>query len=535
MFLIASRLLGHYGFSNKQKNLINMSLFRSAFTVGGFTLCSRILGYTRDILIASVLGAGFLADAFFVAFRLPNFFRTLSAEGAFNAAFVPLFAGKLEEKGKDNAVSFASHVLSFMFFILLCLTILMQIFMPAVMHILAPGFLDDPDKFDVTVHFGRIVFPYLLFISLMSLFSGVLNSFGKFAVAASAPIWLNICCIFALLFVAKYTQTPAHALSWAVMISGIIQFLWVAFAAYKNGARIHLGFPKMDKDVKILLKRMVPGIIGGGVTQINLWINTVIATTMAGAVSYLYYADRLVQFPLAIIGTAMGTALLPMLSRQIRGKKLDDAIATQNRALEIVMIFTIPAAIALIIIAEPLISVMFERGAFGIEETKATSLALMAYALGLPAFVMIKIFAPSFFANGDTKTPVKIAAICLVTNVSISLLLIGSIGHVGLAIATSVSSWLNTSLLCGILIKRGLYKIDGQLNTRLFKVLLSALAMGIVLYYFESLISANMQETFMQKFMGIIGLISSGLISFFVVAYVLKCVRPSDVKRLLRG
>ncbi|PIR39019.1 MAG: murein biosynthesis integral membrane protein MurJ [Alphaproteobacteria bacterium CG11_big_fil_rev_8_21_14_0_20_39_49] len=512
-----------------------MSLFKSAFTVGSFTLCSRILGYIRDILIASVLGAGFLADAFFVAFRLPNFFRTLSAEGAFNAAFVPLFAGKLEEKGKDEAVSFASHVLSFMFFILLCLTIIMQIFMPAVMHVLAPGFLDDAEKFDVTVQFGRIVFPYLLFISLMSLFSGVLNSFGKFAVAASAPIWLNICCIFALLVVAKYTDTPAHALAWAVMVSGVIQFLWVAVAAYKNGARIYLSLPKLDDDVKILLKRMVPGIIGGGVTQINLWINTVIATTMAGAVSYLYYADRLVQFPLAIIGTAMGTALLPVLSRQIKGKKLDEAINTQNRALEIVMIFTIPAAVALIIIAEPLISVMFERGKFGAEETKATSAALIAYAVGLPAFVMIKIFLPSFFANGDTKTPVKIAAICLVANVTISLILIRYIGHVGLAVATSFSSWLNTSLLCGILIKRGIYKADSSLNIRLLKVSLSSAVMGVMLFYMQGFMGSYLSGMFMQKFIALSGLIISGVVAFFVVSYITKCVRPSDFRRLLKG
>jgi len=512
-----------------------MSLFKSAFTVGGFTLCSRILGYIRDILIASVLGASFLADAFFVAFRLPNFFRTLSAEGAFNAAFVPLFAGKLEEKGKEEAISFASHVLSFMFFILLCLTIIMQIFMPAVMHVLAPGFLGDPEKFDITVQFGRIVFPYLLFISMMSLFSGILNSLGKFAIAASAPIWLNICCIFSLLVVAKYTDTPAHALSYAVMASGVIQFLWVAVAAYKNGARVHLSMPRLDNDVKTLLKRMVPGIIGGGVTQINLWINTVIATTMASAVSYLYYADRLVQFPLAIIGTAMGTALLPLLSRQIKSKKQDDAINTQNRALEIVMIFTIPAAVALMIIAEPLISVMFERGKFGPEETAATASALMAYAIGLPAFVMIKIFAPSYFANGDTKTPVKIAIVCLIVNVTISLLLIKHIGHIGLAIATSVSSWLNTFLLCGILIKRGLYKADKQLNLRLLKVILSACLMGFVLWYLQSSLDSYLSGIFIQKLVAVSSLIIAGMATFFITSYITKCVRPSDLRRLIKG
>jgi putative peptidoglycan lipid II flippase len=511
-----------------------MSLFKSAFTVGSFTLCSRILGYIRDILIAATLGATFIADAFFVAFRLPNFFRTLSAEGAFNSAFVPLFAGKLQSEGKSKAIAFAGHVLSFMAAILLIITILMQLFMPAIMSVLAPGFIDHPEKFDLTVHFGRIVFPYLLFISLMSLFSGVLNSFGKFAAAAAAPIWLNLCAIFALTVLAKYTTEPAYVLSWAVVVSGLIQLIWVATIAYKNGITLNISMPKMDKDVKLLLKRMVPGIIGGGVTQINLWINTVIATTMAGAVSYLYYADRLVQFPLSIIGTAMGTALLPTLSKQIIGKKFKEAVETQNNALEMVMISTIPAAVALFIIAEPLISVMFERGKFTSYETHATATALMAYSFGLPAFVMVKIFVPGFFANGDTKTPVIIAGMCLLLNVTLSLILIRFMGHTGLAIATSVSAWLNTGLLCAILIKRRLYYADKSLNKRLIKVVISSLLMGVLLYYMQQGLAQYLRADFTMKSLAVLALIITGMASYILIANLTGATKVADIRRLLK-
>lgn len=491
---------------------------------------SRILGYTRDILIASSLGASLMADAFFVAFRLPNFFRTLSAEGAFNAAFVPLFSSKLAADGQKKAVDFAEHVFSFMFAVLLILTILMQIFMPAIIHILAPGFTDNPEKFDTTVALARITFPYLVFISIVSLFSGILNSMGKFAAAASAPIWLNAVMILFLLFLSEFTGTPAHALSYGVMVAGIVQMLWLMVAAANNGIKLRLRKPEIDKDVKTLLKRMVPGILGGGVTQINLWVNTVIATTMASAVSYLYYADRLVQFPLAIVGTAMGTALLPMLSRHMKKSETDQAIFAQNRALEIVMLFTIPSAIAFMVIAEPLISVMFERGKFGPEETAATSAALIAYAFGLPAFVMIKIFAPVFFSTGDTKTPVKIAVICLIANVTVSLILIRYIDYVGLAVSTSFTAWLNCSLLCCLLTKRGLYKIDQKLRTRLPRVILSSIIMGLALFYLKPLLAVYFAGSSFYKIMALLGLIFSGMLTFFIVAYTSGAFRFSDLR-----
>ncbi|MDB2415232.1 murein biosynthesis integral membrane protein MurJ, partial [Rickettsiales bacterium] len=432
-----------------------MSLMKSAFTVGSFTLISRIFGYIRDILIASHLGAGFLADAFFVAFRLPNLFRQLSAEGAFSNAFIPMFAGKLEKEGQKHALEFAGHILSLMLIILSALTIFMILFMPAIMHVLAPGFVDNPEQFATIVQFGRIIFVYIIFISVSALLGGILNSMGRFAAFASVPIIFNVILILTLIFHGGITQNAAISLIWGVVIAGIFQLSWMMIFMIRANVRLKLKKPKIYDDVKTLMRRMVPGLIGGGVTQANLWINTIIATFMPGAVSYLYYADRLVQFPLAIIGTAIGTALLPLLSKQIKSGGAD-AIKTQNQALSAVLLLSIPAAFALITISEPLIRIMFERGQFSALETTATAKALMAYSLGLPAFMLIKIFAPNFFARGDTKTPLKIAIICLFANVILSISLMQIIGHVGMAIATSLSSWLNASLLIFILIKKGL-------------------------------------------------------------------------------
>ncbi len=312
-----------------------MSLFRSAFTVSGFTLGSRILGYVRDVMIAAYAGAGPLTDAFFVAFRLPNFFRQISAEGAFNAAFVPLFSGKLSVEGKEKAIEFAQKSMGLMFMVLLVVVVLVEWCMPAVMLLLAPGFADDAAQFELVVLLGRIMFPYLLFISLVALCCGVMQSFGRFAVAAAVPMLLSSSMIVGLFFFSTKTQTPVHAMAYAVFVAGILQWFVMLLALKRVGLSLSLKLPKLDQEIKTLLKRMGPGIVGGGVMQLNVWVNTVIATTLVpGAVSYLYYADRLAQFPLALIGTAIGTALLPTLSVQLKEHKTAQAIATQNRAVE---------------------------------------------------------------------------------------------------------------------------------------------------------------------------------------------------------
>lgn len=512
-----------------------MSLFKSTVTVGGYTLLSRIVGYIRDIFIAAALGASPLADAFFVAFRLPNFFRALSAEGAFNSAFVPIYSGKLATDGKEKATIFASHALSFMFVVLVIFSIIMMIFMPYVTRLLAPGFSDNPEQFEVAVYFSRIVFPYLLLISMVSLYGGVLNSMGRFAPAAAATIWLNVVMILSIEYLARFTQTPAHALSWGVLIAGVVQLLWMMYAAYQSDIILKLEKPTMEEDLKKMLKRMVPGLIGGGITQINLCVNTLLATTMAGAVSYLYYADRMVQFPLALTGTAMGTVLLPTLSRQIKQNLIDESIKTTNRAMEMVLLFTIPASAAFMVMAVPLIGVMFERGAFDHTATIETAKGLIAYSFGLPAFVLIKIFTPGFFASGDTKTPVKIAMLCLVVNVTVSLSLIGYIGYVGLAIATGVSSWLNTILLCTILVKRGMYKFEEGLIKRMMNIIFSSAVMAGALMLIEFLAADYMHQGFVEKLMVITVMIISGVAVFFITTAVTGGYKPRDLKRMIRG
>ena len=433
-----------------------MVLLRSIATIGGLTLVSRILGFVRDILIAAVIGAGASADAFFVAFKLPNLFRRLFAEGAFNAGFVPLFTDLLEREGKEAARAFSEQALSVLLWTLLVVVVAMQMSMPLVMLGFAPGFAATPERFDLAVQLTRITFPYLVFISLVSLMAGLLNSLGRFAAAAATPILLNLGLIGAMLALAPLTPTPAHALAWGVAGSGMAQFLWLLWRCDRAGVRLRLPRPRLTTHVRLLIRRILPLAIGVGVYQINLLIDTVVASLLpAGSISYLYFADRVTQLPLGVVGVAVGTALLPLLSRQLRAGEAEAAAHNQNRALEFSCLLSLPAAVALIVIAEPAIAVLFERGAFGPAEVRAASAALAVYAVGIPAYVMVKALAPGYFARGDTATPVKISVACLVVNLVLNLVLMGPFKHVGIAMATAVSAWLNAGLLAAILGRRG--------------------------------------------------------------------------------
>lgn len=456
-----------------------MSLFKSSATISVLTLLSRIAGYVRDVLIAVMLGAGAISDAFFVAFRLPNIFRALFAEGAFNAAFIPMIS-KL--KSKASAQDFAAKTFSILFFALALITILAQIFMPGLVWLLASGFAEDVEKFELAVQLTRITFGYLLFISLVSLLGGVLNSLGKFAAAAAAPFLLNLTLIGSLLLFADKAQTPAHALSWGVFAAGIVQFVWLYIACVRNDFQIKLGLPKISPEIKTLFKRMLPVMIGAGVLQINVLINTQIASHISnGAISYLYYADRISQFPLAIIGTAIGTALLPMLSKQLKGANKTEAMKTQNNAFKLAWFFAIPAAVGLAILAQPIISVLFEHGKFTAEDSAQVSKALIAYCVGIPAFILVKIFVPSFYANEDTKTPVQIGIGCILINLAVSLSLIHfyQFDHLALAISTSVSSWVNILLLVMILRRRNLFKFSQSALKESAKVVVASGLMGV--------------------------------------------------------
>jgi putative peptidoglycan lipid II flippase len=511
-----------------------MALLKSIATVGGYTMISRVLGFLRDILIAAVLGAGPIADAFFVAFKLPNFFRRLFAEGAFNAAFVPLFSARLEGDGFEPARRFAAEVLAVMAAGLFVFVTALQIAMPWVMLAMAPGFIGEPAKFDLAVQLARITFPYLLFISLVSHLGGVLNSLGRFAAAAATPIILNLALIAALLLAAPFLPTPGHALAWGVAAGGIAQFLWLIEACRRAGMRFPLPPPKLTADVKRLLRLMLPGAVGAGVVQINLMVGVVIASLLpTGAVSFLYYADRVNQLPLGVVGVAVGTALLPLLSRQLRAGEDAAASGSMNRALEFSLLLTVPGAAALVVIAGPVTATLFERGAFGAAETAATAAALAAYATGLPAYVLVKVLAPGFFARHDTATPVKIAVVAVIVNVVLNLILMWPLAHVGIALATSIAAWLNAALLAIVLRRRGQLAFDARLLRAAPRQGLAAAGMAAALWAGEMALGPMLAAGSAGRAAALTALVASGMAVYFGLAIACGAVGRDDLKRLL--
>lgn len=508
-----------------------MSLVKSTATIGGYTLLSRVLGFVRDVTIASSLGASFLSDAFFVAFKLPNFLRRLFAEGAFNSAFVPLFAGMLAVDGKEKARDFASEAMSFLLLILLIVTAIFIIAMPYLMYILAPGFSDNPDKFALTVTLTRITMPYIIFISLVSLLGGILNSGDKFAAVAATPIIMNLCLIIIPYFIGGITTTGAHALAIAVTISGVAQWLWLVRFCRRQDMLPKLVRPRLTPEVKKLLVLIAPAALGAGVAQINLFIDLIIASQFDSGVSYLYYADRISELPLAVIGIAVGTALLPMLSRQIREGKREESFRSQNRAMELALFLSLPAAVALFVIAQPIISVMFERGAFTADDTIATFHTLMAFAIGLPAFILVKILAPAFYANQDTKTPFKIATICIGVNLIFNLLLMIPLQYVGMALATSIASWLNVILMARTLKMRGWLVIERRLLVQVARMLLASLAMAAVLYFVTPLLAPYMERHALSlgRFIALIVLACAGGGVYLTVSFALNILHSRTI------
>jgi putative peptidoglycan lipid II flippase len=512
-----------------------MALLGSIATVGFYTMASRVLGFARDILVAALLGAGPVADAFFVAFKLPNFFRRLFAEGAFNAAFVPLFTRQLAEHGAASAQRFAEEVLSVLIVVLLLFITLLQIAMPWAMYGFAPGFAADPEKFDLAVELTRITFPYLLFISLVSQLGGILNSLGKFAAAAATPILLNVALIGALLGLTPFVETPGHALAWGLSGAGVAQFLWLIAACRRAGMTLRLPRPTLGPRVRRLLVLILPGAIGAGVVQINLLIGVVIASLLpTGSVSYLYYADRINQLPLGVIGVAVGTALLPLMSRQLR--QHDDAAAMEslNRALEIALFLTIPAALALVVIPGPIISVLFERGAFTAVASSATSDALVAYSVGLPAYVLVKVLAPGFFAREDTVTPVKIAAISVAVNIALSLVLMGPLLHVGVALATAISAWVNAILLGWALARRGHLALDARLRARAPRIVLASIGMAVILYGALYGLDGMLGGGNAARIAALALLVGAGLVGYGALCLITGAAKRAELRGLMR-
>jgi len=461
-----------------------MNLVRAAATVGGLTLASRILGFLRDVLIAAVLGAGAAADAFFVAFKLANMLRRLFAEGAFNAGFVPLFARTLEQEGAEPARVFASHALTVMIAILAAVVLVAELTMPWLVRALASGFEPGSERYLLAVELSRLTFPYLMLISLAALVSGVLNGIGRFAAAAFAPILLNVALVASIGLAVATRSSTAHALAWGVLAAGFLQFGALTMVAARAGWRLRPRWPGAADRVRLarLWRLVLPGAFGAGVYQLNLVIDTWFASHLpTGAVSYLFYADRLVQLPLGLIGVALGTALLPLLSRQLRGGHEEAARHNFDRALELALLLSLPAAVGLGTLAGPIVTVLFERGAFDRAAAEATAAALTAFALGLPAYVLIKVLATGFFAREDTRTPVVVAALCLLANVAVILATIGTWGHVGIALATSTASWLNAGLLAFLLARRGAFEASPRLRGRALRLAVSNLVLALLL------------------------------------------------------
>lgn len=513
-----------------------MSLMRAMLTVGGLTMVSRVLGFARDIAVAAALGAGPIADAFFVAFKFPNFFRRLFGEGAFNSAFVPLFAGMTATQGRLIALGFAEQALAALVTALIAVQVLALAAMPWLMLVLAPGFADEPARFDVAVELTRITFPYLLFICITALMSGMLNSLDRFAAAAAAPILLNLAMLTAVA-ISPWLGLPtlAHGLVWGVFVAGLLQMVWLQQSLARAGMRLRLPRPHLSDDVKTLLRLMVPGALGAGITQVNLLVDVMLASLLpTGAVSYLYYADRVNQLPLGIVGAAIGTALLPVLSRQIRAGDLAAAINSQNRSTAYALILTVPAAVGLIILAEPIIDLLFRRGAFGVVEAEATAAALAAFAVGLPGYVLVKVFATAFFARQDTATPVRVAVAALVINVVLNLSLMGVIGHVGLALSTAIAGLFNAATLGWLLHRRGLFQADAPLRRTLLGLIGATLAMAAVLLGLSHLIGVPREWPALLRLAALAGEIGAGAAVFGLVAVRLGAIDLGEMRRVFQ-
>lgn len=458
-------------------------MIRGILTVGGWTMVSRVLGFARDMLIASHLGAGLVADAFFVALRLPNLFRRLFGEGAFNAAFIPQFTALHAREGIGPARAFASKAFAFMASTLGGLTVLGLILMPAIVSGLAPGFVTVDGKFDLAVSLSRITFPYLPLICLAALLVGILNALERFGIAAASYVLFNVGTIAALLGLTPFVATGGHALAWGVLAAGVLQLavLWIACA--RVGAAPVPTLPTLTPRLRQLLRKMGPGVVGGGITQINLAVDVVIASLLpAGTVSVLYYADRIQQLPLGVIGSAIGTALLPALSRQLAAGQDERAMDTQNRAIEYALLLTLPAAVALMVIPWPIIWTLFGRGAFDPAAARLTAQALAIYAIGLPTFVIIKVLAPGFFARGDTTTPVIIASVMVGVHLALNLAFMAPLGHLGPPLATSLVSIITVVWFAIVLRRRGHLRFDRRLLSRCARMLPPLTAMGLVLW-----------------------------------------------------
>ena len=506
-----------------------MNLIKSTSTFSFFIIISRVLGYIRDLLIAIFLGSGPIADAFFVAFRIPNTFRRLFSEGTFNSAFVPSYMTELD-KGKKSAKKFADDVLNFLILGLLFIVLIIEIFMPIFVFLIAPGFTESSEKLEMTINLTRITFPFLLFVSLSSFFGAILNSYNKFAIASAAPIILNVFLILTLFFSNYLNDQLVFYLSYAVTAAGIIQLLFLIFFTRKfYYPKISFSL-KIDSKIKFFFKKLIPSIFSSGVTQINILVGTIIASFQASAVSYLYYADRIYQINLAIAGIAIGTVLLPNLSKYIEQKNFKKIKFIQNKSLELSLFLSLPATFAILISSEEITSALFGYGSFDLLSVKNSANALFFFAIGLPAFALIKVFSSYIFARHNTKTPFIVSVYSVIINIFISLYFFKDIGFIIIPIATTISSWFNAIILFGYLIKKKYFTFDINLIFTLLKITFSSILTSILFYklikYFADLLVYESQ----YKLITITLLVIATFLIYMIISIFTKAFKISDIK-----
>ena len=498
---------------------MQVNLTKGVITVGSWTLLSRVLGMVREILLSTFIGAGPLLDAFVAAFRLPNIFRRFFAEGAFNAAFVPLFAKRYENKMEPN--EFANNVFANLLAILLILTSLAMIFMPGLVFLTAAGFAPD-ERFDLTVEFGRVMFPYILLISLAALFSGILNTAGRFAVAAAAPVILNIVIVAALLIAWAVNSDIIVWLVWSIPTAGIFQLSLLWLATRRTGIKITLAVPKWNNDIVKLIKIAIPAALAGGVLQINLLVGQLVASQETGAISFLYFADRLYQLPLGIAGIAVGTVLLPKLSRHLKSGDSTQAQYTYSQSAEMIWVVALPSSVALCLIPLPLVSALFEHGKTTRDDALAISYATAIYGIGLPAFMIQKLLQPLYFAREDTKTPLRFALVSMILNAILAIGLMQIIGWIAVAIAASVSAWVTTILLW--LRAKQFGQAASALKTsivRIRRTFFASVVMGCILWAINQSLQSTM-DTSIERVLLAVALIFIGVSTYLIFIYLLK-------------
>ena len=506
-----------------------MNIIKSTGTFSFYTIISRISGYVRDILIAIFLGSGPIADAFFVAFRIPNTFRRLFGEGSFNAAFVPSYSKELV-KGKRKSENFANNIFSILTIFLLGLVLLVELFMPFFVSLIAPGFKSNPEKFTLATQLTKITFPFILFVSLASFFSAILNSHNRFAAASAAPIILNIVMIGILVFGKVLDEKLVIFLSYGVSIAGFIQAVFlIIFVKKFFRPKLKFNF-NVSKEVKLFFKKLLPSIFSSGVTQINILVGTIIASFQASAVSILYYADRIYQINLAIAGIAIGTVILPKLSSYIHQNKKMDIDKIQNKSLELSLLLSFPAMLALIIANEEIVSSLFGYGSFDETSVKNSAKALLYFSLGLPAFSLIKIFSSFIFARDNTRVPFYFSTLSVLINILISVYYFRDLGFIIIPIATSISSWINSILLYIYLHKEDYFKINKKLIIQIIRIAFSTITMTILLkcllFYFDSQLSFENSYKFVYLFLIVI----MSILIYFVVSLTTKAFKLSDIK-----